>query len=49
MAPGSRSKFDAPILEPEVFRRQMYCIEESTCDVTMLGLFGSPRSDLGPP
>ena len=32
MASGARSKFGAPMLEPEVFRTQMYCIEESTCD-----------------
>ena len=22
-----------PVFEPEVFRKQMYCIEESTCDI----------------
>jgi len=27
----------------------MYRIEESTCDVTLLGLFGSPRSHSVPP
>ena len=27
----ARSKFDAPMFEPEVFRKQMCCIEESTC------------------
>jgi len=31
MAPGARSKFGAPVFETEVFRKQMYCIEESTC------------------
>jgi len=25
----------------EVFRKQMYYIEESTCGVTLLGLFGA--------
>ena len=32
MAPGARSKFGAPMFEPKVFRKQMYCVEESTCD-----------------
>ena len=27
MAPGARSKFGVPIFAPEVFRKQMYCIE----------------------
>ena len=36
MAPGARSKFVAPMFEPEVFRKQIYCIEESTC-----GIFGT--------
>ena len=31
MAPGARSKFGAPIFEPEFFRKQMYCVDESTC------------------
>jgi len=52
MAPGARSKFIAPIFEPEVFRKQMYCIEKSTCDI--FGTFRSPpvilahRSDSAP-
>ena len=29
MAPGARSKFGAPIFEPEVFQKQIYCFEES--------------------
>ena len=33
MAPGERSKFGAPRFEPEVFRKQMYSIEEGTCDI----------------
>ena len=28
--PGSRGKFGAAMFETEVFRKQMYCIEEST-------------------
>jgi len=38
MAPGARSKFGAPVFEPEVFRKQMYCTEVR---VTLLGLFGA--------
>jgi len=33
MAPGARHKFGAPMFEPEVFRKQMYCIEGSACDI----------------
>jgi len=29
MAPGARNKFGAPMFEPEVFRKQMYCYENS--------------------
>jgi len=46
MAPGARSKFGAPMFEPEVFRKQMYCIEKSTCDIVRT--FRLPRSDLAP-
>jgi len=38
MAPGARSKFGARMFEPEVFRKQMYCIKKVL--VTLLGLFG---------
>jgi len=38
MAPGARSKFGAPVFEPEVFRKQMYCTEVL---VAFLGLFGA--------
>jgi len=38
MAPGATTKFGAPIFEPEVFRKQMFCNEESTCDI-----FGTSR------
>ena len=40
MAPGTRSKFGAPMFEPEVFRKQIYCIEESSCDI--VGTFRRP-------
>jgi len=39
MVPGARSKFVAPMFEPEVFRKQMYCIEESI--VALLRVFGA--------
>jgi len=41
MTPGARSKFGAPIFDPEVFQKQMYFIEESTCDI--VGTFRLPR------
>jgi len=33
MAPGAKSQFGAPMAEPELFRKQICCIEESTCDI----------------
>jgi len=40
------------MLEFEVFRKQMYCIEESTCDIVCFlappQSFGAPRSDSAP-
>ena len=47
MAPGIRSKFSGTILEPEVFRKQMSCIEESTCDI--FGTFRCPPQSFGAP
>jgi len=38
---GARCKFSASIFEPEVFRKQMYCTEECTCDI--IGIFWRPR------
>jgi len=40
MVSGVRSKFGAPMLEPEVFQKQMHCIKESTCDI--VGTFRRP-------
>jgi len=40
-------KFGAPMFEPEVFLKQMYCVEESTC--VIVGTFRRPRSDSAPP
>jgi len=41
-----RSKFGAPVFEPEVLRKQMYCIEETTCDI--FGTFWRPHSVSAP-
>jgi len=54
MATGARNMFGAPMFESEVFRKQMCCIEESTCDVVGTfrrppQSFGVPRSDSAPP
>ena len=46
MAPGARSNFGAPMFEPEVIRTQIYCIEESTCDI--VGTFRRLRSHSAP-
>jgi len=35
MAPRARNKFGAPTFEPDVFRKQMYCIEESPYDIVV--------------
>jgi len=40
MTPGARSKFGAPMFEPEVFRKQMHVLKKVL--VTLLGLFGAP-------
>jgi len=40
MAPGERSKSGAPMFEPEVSRKQMFCVDGSDCD--NLRLFGAP-------
>jgi len=39
MAPGARSKFGIPVLEPEVFRKQMYCIEKSRSACHIVGTY----------
>jgi len=33
MAPGAGSKIGASIFDPEVFRKQIYCIDENACDI----------------
>jgi len=35
-------KFDAPMLKTKVFRKQMYCTEQSTCDI--VGTFWRPSA-----
>jgi len=35
------------MFEPEVFRKQMYCVEESTCDI--VGTFRRPPQWFGAP
>ena len=40
MWPWARSKFGALMFEREVIRKQMYSIEESTCDI--VGTFRHP-------
>jgi len=52
MAPGARSKFGAPMFEPELFRKKICCIEGSACDIVGTFLYptviGRPHSDLAP-
>jgi len=45
MAPGARSKFGTPMFEPEIFRKHISCIEESTCDI--VGTFRHPSQSFG--
>ena len=45
MAPGARRKFGAPMFEPEVFQKQMNCIEGSTWDI--VGTFRRPSQWFG--
>jgi len=35
MAPGARNKFGAPMFEPEVSRKQMYCFEKSASHIVV--------------
>jgi len=49
MAPGARSKFGAPMFEPDIFRKQMYCIEESICDIVGTLWRDSAPGELCPP
>jgi len=41
-----RSKFGPPMFEPEAYRKQMYCIEESICGI--VGLFCGLRTHSAP-
>ena len=46
---GARGKMQVwrPRFEPEVFRKQMYCVEECTCDI--VGIFWLPGNHSTPP
>jgi len=46
MAPGTTSKFCAPIFEIGVFSKQLHCIEENTCEI--VETFRRPHSDSAP-
>jgi len=46
MAPGAKSKFGATMVELDLFRKQIYCFEESTCDI--VGLFSVSRNNSAP-
>jgi len=48
MAPGQEASLatGVPMFGPKVFRKQMYGIEESTCDI--VGTFGASRSHWRP-
>jgi len=35
MVPGERNKLGAPMFEPEVFRKQMYCFEKCVFDIVV--------------
>jgi len=41
----ARSKFGVLMFEPEFFRKQMYCVVESTCDI--VGTFRCPPLSFG--
>jgi len=47
MAPGAKSKFGAPMIEPEVFQKQMYCTEKCICD--FVGTFRRPTQSFSAP
>ena len=46
MAPGARSRIGPPMLEIEIFRKQIYCVEESTCD--FVGTLRRPHCSSAP-
>jgi len=47
MGPRARGNFGTSMFEPEVFRKQMYSIEENTCDI--VGTFLRPTQESGAP
>ena len=48
MAPGARNKFDAPMFELGLSEASLL-LKKVLVSVTLLGLFGVPRSDSAPP
>jgi len=46
LRPEQEASLVPPIFEPEVFRKQMYCIEECVCDI--VGIFWLPRNHSAP-
>ena len=45
---GQGASFATPMFEPEVFRKQMCCIEERICDITTPAVIRRPHSDWRP-
>jgi len=45
-APRGKMQICRPVFQPEVFRKQMYCIEECTCYI--VGIFWRPCNHSAP-
>jgi len=45
MALWAESNFGAPLFEPELLWKQIYCIDKSSLLVTLLELLGAFRND----
>jgi len=45
---GQGASFATPMFEPEVFRKQMCCIEERICNITTPAVIRRPHSDWRP-
>jgi len=45
MAPETKSRLGAPLFKPEVFRKQVYCIEKSIYDI--IGIFRRSLQSFG--
>jgi len=44
---GTRGKFGAPMFKPDVFRKEISCTEESTCEI--VGTFRRSQQTFGTP